>query len=358
MKIHKTICVLAIYLILIGSYKPATGQAELVLQGEIAFVGGVHPDTNISIIDLETNVVQIVFPHPGFYPVWSPDGGQLAFVSEYESSYEPGEIFIVDADGGNLQSISDASARDSYPAWSADGQSLAYVRHVTSADKQIVIYSFETNTVSIPDPILNYFEPDLGAISWSPNGAFIAFTSFEHAYDDIFPARILTLELSTGDKTVLSDDPRVTCSPKWSPDGDEIAFWTATDRNDYDLDVIEMDSRETRRLTSIENHTNPHCPIDHEWSPNSHQIIFTNGGNEIYVIDSNGENERNITNHPAIDFNASWSPDGQWIVFMSNRDHLSEQWPTYEIYAAHVETDIVRRLTYDFGMSPAWRPRP
>ena len=53
------------------------------------------------------------------------------------------------------------------------------------------------------------------------------------------------------------------------------------------------------------------------------QIAFTSGrdGNsEIYVMDADGKNQRRLTNHPATDFNPSWSPDGKKIAFSSYRN--------------------------------------
>ena len=83
------------------------------------------------------------------------------------------------------------------------------------------------------------------------------------------------------------------------------------------------------------------------------------GQTDIYIIDTNGKNLRNLTNHPAEDAGATWAPDGRSFAFGSNRDG------NYEIYIKKFDEAQVRRLTNhpedDFDpvwstSSPAWSP--
>ena len=76
------------------------------------------------------------------------------------------------------------------------------------------------------------------------------------------------------------------------------------------------------------------------------------GNYDIYVMDTNGENLRNLTNHPAYDFSATWSPDGRAFAFVSNRDG------NYEIYIMKVNETEPRRLTNHPALDrdPAWSP--
>ena len=85
------------------------------------------------------------------------------------------------------------------------------------------------------------------------------------------------------------------------------------------------------------------------------QIAFTserNGNKEIYVMDADGRNPRNVTKNPADDWTPSWSPDCKRIAFMSNRDNNNE------IYVMDADGGNPQRLTihpWSDG-SPSWSP--
>ena len=136
----------------------------------------------------------------------------------------------------------------------------------------------------------------------------------------------------------------------------QIAFASARDGNS-EIYVMDADGKNQTRIT---NH--PAADFQPSWSPDGKKIAFTsrrNGGNiQIFVMDSDGKNPIRLTNE-AWDQNPDWSPDGQKIAFTGYK-HAGgggDIWNT-DIYVMDPDGTNRKRLSRIPGNSfnPSWSP--
>ena len=76
------------------------------------------------------------------------------------------------------------------------------------------------------------------------------------------------------------------------------------------------------------------------------------GNHEIYIMDINGENLQNLTNHPSDDFAPALSSNERWMAYVSKRDG------NREIYVMNLKTKVSHRLTNhpQSDDEPTWAP--
>ena len=134
-----------------------------------------------------------------------------------------------------------------------------------------------------------------------------------------------------------------------------IAFESARDGN---FEVYVMDSNGSNQ-TNVTNHpANDRRPT---WSHDESQIAFfsdRDGNNEIYVIDADGSNPTNLTTTPRSDTSPNWSHDGSQIAFVSERDSSTYGLVNFEIYRMESDGSNPTRLTLHpaSDLSPEYSP--
>jgi Tol biopolymer transport system component len=146
----------------------------------------------------------------------------------------------------------------------------------------------------------------------------------------------------------LTFDPANDREPAWSADGRRIAFVSSRGQGDDEIYVMDWNGANQR---DVSNHS-PGTDSDPAWSPDGQRIVFTRD-QDIYTVNADGTGLKPIVTGPAIDYHPSWSPDGIHIAFNSNRSGNAD------IYMINADgsgptTQLTNNPSQDY--SPAWSP--
>lgn len=178
-------------------------------------------------------------------PRWSPDGSQLAFISNRASLRN--DIYVVNADGRSLRRLTRSMDVQETIEWSPTGTHIAFVTPRDS-NREIYIVNVETRAVTnlTRNPGGDY------APAWSPDGSQIAFVSIRDGDDDIY-----IMDASGNNVQKLTHNLVVDTSPVWSPDGSQILY-TSESFFSAELFLYDLDTGIHHRLT---------YNLYDEWSP-------------------------------------------------------------------------------------------
>ena len=227
---------------------------------------------------------------------------KIAFASWREGN---GDIYVMDGDGSNQRRVTVNPARDEYPAWSPDGKKIAFVsnrNNVNKDHKQIwAIDADGKNPIRLTDGLVDSY-PD-----WSPDGTKIVYDAHLHPEEHhVAPAGITVMDADGNNKRLLT---REGAHPTWSPDSKRIAFISAVDVISH---VFVMDADGRNRMQLTHDFVRKRLP---SWSHDGRRIAYV-GDNVIWVVDSDGENPRQLTWH-VTEEHPTWSPDSGSIAFTS-----------------------------------------
>jgi dipeptidyl aminopeptidase/acylaminoacyl peptidase len=264
-------------------------------------------------------------------PAVSPDGKWVAFDSssiDLAANVRKSAIYLVSANGGAEQKLTDGAKQDEGPAWSPDGKTIAYVSNRETSAKQVYLLDVATKT----SKKLTDLPGGASSIKWSSDGSAIVFTS------DIYPD--CGVDVACHQKK----DAEIAAKPSKARVIDSLLYrhwvsWVEPTRTHILYQPIAGGA--AKDLTPGAFNA-PEFSVgggeEFELSPDGRELVYasntddkdpaTSTNSDLFIVATTGGTAKRLTTRRGADTGPKYSPDGKWIAWRSQAraGYESDQW--------------------------------
>lgn len=179
-------------------------------------------------------------------PRWSPSGGLIAYTKmEYFSDQAlienpTWDIYVMNVDGTQQMQLTKNPSNELEPSWSPDGTQIALISDRNGKNFDIYVMNADgSNIKQLTDDSANEFGP-----VWSPDGKQIVFNSDRNGNVQLF-----MMNIDGANLVQLTEDTSNSAYADWSPDGKQIVFESDRDTGYANIYVMNADGSNVIRVT-------------------------------------------------------------------------------------------------------------
>ena len=245
------------------------------------------------------------------YASYSPNGNKIVFESNRSGNWD---IYMMDADGKNQQKITAKKSDDRRPSWHPSGKIILFE---SDRGGKTELYTIAIKNRKIRKISNSAINGELIFGNFSPNGKYVAVSAKE---SDEKSNIILMKKNGKNIKRLTSNQLR-NYYPKWSPNGNEIVYFSRKHTNNQDDEIYRLNVKDGKefRLTNWPTHN--FCPT---WSSDGRRIAYVTSMEgtrpEIYIMNADGSNKTRVTDNQDGDTLPNWSPAGNKLLITAYRE--------------------------------------
>ena len=252
-----------------------------------------------------------------YSPELSPDEKKILYYSDDDGDYD---VYVINTDGTGLKNITDNDYGDFVPKWSNDGTKICFSSDEMGNTDVAVMNSDGSGK---DNPVKNNKE-NYGAV-FSPDDSRIFYVSNIEGDFDIF-----SIGIDGSDKQKHTNDEYFENDLSFSPDGSKIVYSAGfIDSTVFEVFVLDLLTDGTMQMTETMSYGR--LPL---WAEDGASIVFNSdmeGYPEIYIMNANGPELKNITNNDIDDRLLSVSTDGARIFYQSFNEEISTELMMFDI---------------------------